>query len=77
MGAYRHIAKMIYGPVVGQWRNVIILEKLLEKPGECALKRVQEKIEAAGEPDRPILNKLGRADGRVGAWLPRVAAPVN
>ena len=67
VGIYHHMAKMTYGPMAGQWRDVIILEKLLEKPEERALKRVQEEAEAAGEPNRPILDKLDRADGQVGA----------
>lgn len=67
VGVYHHMAKMTYGPMAGQWRDVIILEKLLEKPEERALKRVQEEAELDGEPTRPILEKLDRAEGQVGA----------
>lgn len=67
VGVYHHMAKMTYGPMAGQWRDVIILEKLLEKPEERALKRAQEEAELDGEPTRPILEKLDRAEGQVGA----------
>ncbi len=67
VGTYHHMAKMTYGPMAGQWRDVIILEKLLEKPEERATKRAQEAAEAEGDPNRPVLKKLDRAADQVGA----------
>lgn len=67
VGIYHHMAKMTYGPMAGQWRDVVILEKLLEKPEERALKRAQEEAAAAGEPIRPLLERLDQAEGQVGA----------
>ena len=67
VGVYHHMAKMTYGPMAGQWRDVIILEKLLEKPEVRAQIRAQKEAEDQGDPNRHILNKLDRADGQVGA----------
>lgn len=67
VGVYHHMAKMTYGPMAGQWRDVIILEKLLEKPEERAAKRAITEAEAAGDPARPVLERLDSAEGQVGA----------
>ncbi|MEJ5920123.1 MULTISPECIES: GNAT family N-acetyltransferase [unclassified Corynebacterium] len=67
VGVYHHMAKMTYGPMAGQWRDIIILEKLLEKPEERAIKRALEEAEAAGDPIRPVLEKLDSAADQVGA----------
>lgn len=67
VGVYHHMAKMTYGPMAGQWRDIIILEKLLEKPEERAEKRAQSEAEADGEPIRPVLERLDSAEGQVGA----------
>ena len=50
VGTYHHLAKMTYGPMAGQWRDIIILEKMLEKPEEAALRKAAEEAEAAGDP---------------------------
>ena len=61
------MAKMTYGPMAGQWRDIIILEKLLEKPEERAEKRAILEAEEAGEPQRPVLERLDKAEGQLGA----------
>ncbi|MDO5731954.1 GNAT family N-acetyltransferase [Corynebacterium sphenisci] len=67
VGVYHHMAKMTYGPMAGQWRDIIILEKLLEKPEERAEKRALREAEEAGDPVRPLLEKLDSAERQVGA----------
>ncbi|WP_156227297.1 GNAT family N-acetyltransferase [Corynebacterium comes] len=34
VGTFRHLAKMSYGDMAGQWRDTDVYEKLLPKPGE-------------------------------------------
>ena len=34
VGTFRHLAKMNYGDMAGQWRDTVAYEKLLPKPGE-------------------------------------------
>ncbi|NLP38743.1 MAG: N-acetyltransferase, partial [Corynebacterium pollutisoli] len=34
VGTFRHLAKMTYGELAGQWRDTDVYEKLLPKPGE-------------------------------------------
>lgn len=34
VGTFRHLAKMNYGDMAGQWRDTVVYEKLLPKPGE-------------------------------------------
>ncbi|MBV7295710.1 GNAT family N-acetyltransferase [Corynebacterium sp. TAE3-ERU12] len=67
VGVYHHMAKMTYGPKAGEWRDIIILEKLLEKPEERAEKRALQEAEEAGDPTRPILDRLDSAERQVGA----------
>ena len=67
VGTYHHMAKMTYGPMAGQWRDIIILEKLLEKPEERAEKRAILEAEEAGEPQRPVHERLDKAEGQLGA----------
>ena len=67
VGVYHHMAKMTYGPMAGQWRDIIILEKLLEKPEERAEKRAFKEAEESGDPVRPVLEKLDNAADQVGA----------
>lgn len=67
VGEYHHMAKMTYGPMAGKWRDVIILEKLLEKPEDRAVKKAQKKADEDGDPGRLVLEKLDSAEGQVGA----------
>lgn len=44
VGVYRHLAKMTYGELAGQWRDTAVYELLLPKPEE----RLHQRREALG-----------------------------